>query len=401
MKRLLKILRDRTKIAKIAGKIFLGFTAFLFASLIMEIGVRIFDPQVVVGKYGAYDFGCFQKGTYYWIDFKSSSQCILKSYIQAFPSVTIKTNKMGLRNREIVMPKPAGTTRILFVGDSYTVGWGVGQDEAFPQVTERLLKEVLPNKNIETINAGLTASGLGYDYLFLKNELKKIDADIVVVGFYLFNDIAENLYYSDWQEIDESGLPLKIDSYTSFVGADGNIYVKEIPFKYTLPVLKNSHLFLKLANWVPQEKTKQFHSKFVSTYLCFYKEACRDLDEEKNKAKMLFSAIKRLTAQNGQKLLVAFIPVEFQIDRNARNKYLEAPLLPRDREYPYQYFSQFFSEAGIDYLDFREQLKVRSASEGPFYYERDDHWNSAGHRVAAEAISRKLVEDYMKDLGVR
>src|SRR4051812_48420843 len=48
----------------------------------------------------------------------------------------VTTNSHGLRERELPLAKPAGTQRVVFLGDSVTFGAGVRNDEAFPRLLE-------------------------------------------------------------------------------------------------------------------------------------------------------------------------------------------------------------------------------------------------------------------------
>src|SRR5947209_20240288 len=48
-------------------------------------------------------------------------------------------NSDGFRDREFSPAKPAGTQRIVCVGDSYTYGWGVDVRDSYPKQLERAL----------------------------------------------------------------------------------------------------------------------------------------------------------------------------------------------------------------------------------------------------------------------
>ena len=85
--------------------------------------------------------------------------------------------------------------------------------------------------------------------------------------------------------------------------------------------------------------------------------------------------------------MIAVTPAEFHFDPKSRIKYgILVRLLPEDKEYPYQEFSQFFRENKFDWLDLRQAFTQAS---GSFYFETDNHWNELGHQVAARAIAEK------------
>ncbi len=101
------------------------------------------------------------------------------------------TNSRGFRNtRDIPYEKPAGTVRILALGDSHTQGYEVRQDRTFAAVSERALAaRLIP---AEAINAGVSGYSTAEALAFLENEGVKYRPDVVVLGFYA-NDFEDNL----------------------------------------------------------------------------------------------------------------------------------------------------------------------------------------------------------------
>ncbi len=381
------------KFVKKISLLLIGITCALIAT---EAYLRFTFPQITYSSLKPpYDFRCFKEGTYYWLALKPNSNCILKSNGDAFAETIIKTNSLGLRNPEITFPKPANLKRILFLGDSFTIGWGVNEIDTFPRVVENLLNqsqiELSADTRVESINAGLTGTGPGYYYTFLKHQGLALDPDIVVVNFYMFNDLPENSNYSDWVEINEDGLPEKIISKLDYVDpVSGYFFPKNTPFKYKIPILRNLHLFNFTSDKIFPEEDFDPTIEISKLRICLYKSECRDLDIAKEKTKKLFLGIKKLLDEKNKKLLVVFIPSEFQTNRNARVKYIPISLFPSEKEYPYILFKEFFDNNNITYLDLRPDFTKLGSDDS--YYELDDHWNAKGHSVAAAAISDKLIQ---------
>lgn len=67
----------------------------------------------------------------------------------------LSTNEQGFRNRNVAVPKPAGTFRILCIGGS-TTEEGPSLDRTYPAFLEQQLKGAFPGKNIEVVNAGVS-----------------------------------------------------------------------------------------------------------------------------------------------------------------------------------------------------------------------------------------------------
>lgn len=88
-------------------------------------------------------------------------------------------NSLGLRDSEAALEDP----KIVFVGDSFTMGWGVAQSEAFPQRVGVLM-------NQKTLNAGISSFGTARELLLL-NRLP-LDSCTTLVVQYCENDVVEN-----------------------------------------------------------------------------------------------------------------------------------------------------------------------------------------------------------------
>jgi len=104
---------------------------------------------------------------------------------------TFVTNSRGFRDRrEFGYDKPAGTLRVLSLGDSHTQGYEVRQEATFSAVLERYLAR--RGAGAEVLNAGVSGFSTAEALAFLENEGHKYRPDVVVLGFYA-NDYEDNL----------------------------------------------------------------------------------------------------------------------------------------------------------------------------------------------------------------
>lgn len=104
-----------------------------------------------------------------------------------FGDKTLNTNSLGLRGRrEYDILKQPGSTRILVLGDSFTFGDEVSDNETF----SHYLGELLPNA--EVMNFGM--HGYGHDQMLLlyREVGRQFRPDVVVLGF-VYSDIYRNL----------------------------------------------------------------------------------------------------------------------------------------------------------------------------------------------------------------
>src|SRR5271157_3292138 len=100
----------------------------------------------------------------------------------------VNTNSKGLRgNTEYEYARTPGKQRILVLGDSFTFGTDVSDDETY----SHYLESDLPNT--EVLNLGVQGYGQDQMLLYLKEEGVKYHPDIVILGF-AFMDTYRNLW---------------------------------------------------------------------------------------------------------------------------------------------------------------------------------------------------------------
>src|SRR5262245_42871555 len=100
----------------------------------------------------------------------------------------VTINSLGFRRRELESPKPRGRYRLVVLGDSIALGWGVNDDEPFSARLEELLRQKFPGRDFEVTNCAVS----GYDTVqeagLFRRHAARLQPDLVLVAFY-FNDI--------------------------------------------------------------------------------------------------------------------------------------------------------------------------------------------------------------------
>ena len=105
----------------------------------------------------------------------------------------VRTNARGLHDVEHALEKPAGTFRILILSDSYGQAREVPLEANFARRLEAALNGSAPAGTIfEVINAGQFGLGTAQEYLYYTVEGRRYDPDLVLVGFYVGNDVVDN-----------------------------------------------------------------------------------------------------------------------------------------------------------------------------------------------------------------
>jgi lysophospholipase L1-like esterase len=99
------------------------------------------------------------------------------------PVWEISLNSQGFRNAEFPTKKSSSTFRIVCIGDSWTFGANVGQDQAYPQQLKAMLRREFSKADIEVFNLGVLGYSTYQGLELLKSRLNSLDPDVVVIGF--------------------------------------------------------------------------------------------------------------------------------------------------------------------------------------------------------------------------
>ena len=103
--------------------------------------------------------------------------------------VDMAINSHGLRDHEHDDAPPPGVTRIVVLGDSITLGWGVEMEATYPKVLERELNAGGRGR-YEVINGGVGNYTVTRMIGLYRHELHRYQAPVVVFAFFL-NDANE------------------------------------------------------------------------------------------------------------------------------------------------------------------------------------------------------------------
>lgn len=103
-----------------------------------------------------------------------------------------RINAAGWRDHDYALAKPAGTTRILFCGDSFVEALQVPLDSTFHKRLERALNaRAAGRRRYEVVALGRSGMGTTEEYLTYKRWGAAYDPDVVAVLFVL-NDFSDN-----------------------------------------------------------------------------------------------------------------------------------------------------------------------------------------------------------------
>jgi len=357
-------------------------------------GVLFFGAAELVARY-VFGFRPLTPGTFLfeheprrgWTHQRSADELFVKLGFQT----PIRINSKGLREREIPYEKPAGTFRVLVIGDSNVAGFEVGEDETFTRVTESLLRE--RGYNVEFLNGGHRGYGTDQSLLFLMDEGMKYQPDLVLY-FWSDNDVDDNVtvhrpfrrYGKGWFDVDQSGalvlngVPVPEFPYDQGiqVGDDGQLRKLDVPPLLRATVFLRDELtlhsgFATFLVWaVAQLPSAENTVLGASTFGDFREQGGvqPDLDTQSRRFRLTLAVVRemeRVAEQGGARLQLIGIGGPWANTLRA--------------------------EAGMPELHDWDRYVERIPGDGstvrtPF----DPHWNALGNRLYAEELAEILVE---------
>lgn len=365
----------------------------------ISFSLSLFIAEKIIGKYrhqityreaNYYSYKCYANDNLLPFTLPQNKICPMSSPSGEF-DVRVTTNSLGYRGKEIAFDKKPGTKRILVLGDSFTFGVGIRDEETYPYQLEQVLKEK-GYSNAEVVNAGY-ADAFSPDsyYLYLKERGIKLAPDIVLVGFFVYNDISD-LAETVWEKTDEDGLPEKISSCCRVV--DGGILRnKMVDFKYRIPVLRESQFYLFLINTLQNK----FHLFKPGGYLptkdetnlgCAMSPYCiHNYKSEEEKVYKVLSAAREISEKEGVQFSVVLIPLDHQLNPQKYNFWF---IDQHNLDFVQKRLGKEFGERRINYLDLYPVFD-KARDKGSPFLPKDLHFNGLGGRIAAESIADYLV----------
>jgi len=168
------------------------FGGVIVGLLISEIAVRLIAPQPLTRAF----ISDSAEATVYRPD--SALGFRLKANLAAtyvFGTHLI-TDSLGLRDREYG-PKRPGEFRIMSLGDSYAMGYGVEEEQSYDKVLERELNRRHPGHDFSVITTGVPGYCTRQLLLTFERLHQRLEPDFVLATFVAGNDVYDNTVFED------------------------------------------------------------------------------------------------------------------------------------------------------------------------------------------------------------
>jgi len=301
-----------------------------------------------------------------------------------YQSAVVKTNSFGLRSPEVSVPKPEGTFRILLLGDSFTFGMRVADDDLiFARRLEAQLRKQYPSKRIEVVNGGVLSYCPLLEYLEYRHYLHSLEPDLVVVNFDM-SDVQDNLAYSRDLVRDADGTPLFV----------------------TEPSLRSTTISamprLLLFEWIGR-RIRGASGRIQSTLEGnpFVRDKDRylwaldngpSMDREAADAMAPILDLRKLLDRDRIALLLAVYPQPWQVSAKAtaqppiREQYGIGYGTVHLNDRPFKKLGAFADENRIPFVNATSAFRGDPQPE-TLYFDNDFHFTPRGHEVYASVLS--------------
>jgi len=316
----------------------------------------------------------------------------------------IRINPLGQRDPRTSYDKPPGTFRVLFLGDSFLEAIQVQEREGIAAQLEASLNQGSARR-IEVINAGVAAYGTAQELLLFENDVYRYQPDVVVLLFYVWNDVKNNSYRL---EIPDRKIQRALKPYFD-LDKQGNLtLIPGPPPAPVSPVVATMRGCCWLYNMIESDVYGSLGRRYPRQELevqggprnperGMYELT---LDDEWVQAWRITEALLTRMRDRSQALGAPFVIAgapgpEFDLrywqETVAGNRLASGQL---DSDGPMNRVQDMAGRLGVPYVSLLPALREAiDAGQGPLSYASDGHWNPSGHALAARALAEALVAD--------
>ncbi len=309
---------------------------------LVELGLRAFVPSMKAGSAARFELDAD-------LVYRLRPSNVVAWSSPEFTEVS-HTNALGLRGAAIDAKAP-GEARMLAIGDSFTYGHGVGDDEAYPAVVETLLRG--RGRKVRVLNAGVPGYNTDQAYAWALRDGFALEPDVVLAGVHC-SDVSDN-YESSLYDVEGDRLVRRPTTATRMyrVGA----LVGLVP-----AAVRTSRVFDLLVASI------EWHDAPGA------RPAVADLDAwSYRKMRLELVDLARRAAAEHAALAVVLMPCKRALAGAAPDSY--GPLAPA------------LAEAGIPVLAAADAMRRATGDLQPLFFRDDPHLNQTGNRALAAAVA--------------
>jgi lysophospholipase L1-like esterase len=283
--------------------------------------------------------------------------------------VEVATNSLGMRDDE---PVPKKGRRVLLLGDSFAMGYGVERGRLFADLLEKQLE-------VDVVNAGTGGYEIVQQPRVLAEHGPQLKPDLVVYALYLGNDLAQN---DEWEVRQDGALQSRVRQYPVRQPREAKLWRLVRDFLYGVRQGRSE----KEGEWLPFEGYLGLCEKSLG------EEARKDYDD----ADRHLAALAKEAGSQGARLLVLTLPYRSMVEPEALASLArKVPGLAEryDLTRPALEIGARMDARGIDHADVTPFLVEEYRKSGrPLFYPVDGHLTDAGHEAVARFVAPLVRE---------
>jgi lysophospholipase L1-like esterase len=305
-----------------------------------------------------------------------------------YSNPAVHINSFGLRSPEVVVPKAAGTVRILLLGDSFTFGMRVRDEETFGRRLEEELRGKYGAALVEVVSAGVLSYCPLLEYLQYRHHLHVLEPDLVVLNFDM-SDVQDHMAYSRDAVLGSDGVPL---------------FVTEPSLRSQAPSAMPKLLMFE---WLGR-RIQGARGRVESTLqgIPFVRDQDRylwaldgggDWDAEARSAMAPILDLSRLLEHDGIPLLLATYPQPWQVSADAtpvppiRDQYGIGRNTVHLNDRPFKKLADFASQYHVPFVNATSAFR-QDATPATLFLGNDFHFTPRGHQLYADVLARVIVD---------
>ncbi|MEQ1794022.1 MAG: hypothetical protein ABL970_07505 [Nitrospira sp.] len=313
------------------------------------------------------------------------------SYIQ-------HVNNLGIRGKDSSFKKLSHHYRVLMLGDSFTMGKGMEDNQTFSALLEVSLNQqrVCESTTFEVLNGGVDSYAPVLSYLQLSGDLAPLEVDLVLLNLDLSDLLQEAAYRKE----------AVYDSTGEIIGVPGS--KRPLLFNQRIRSWIDQHTFFTRLllfhtnKWLGyQDLTVQGVVTRANPELLKYTLAEDKVNRDEQWAQIFGSIakIKKLADERSTAFALVIYPWGHQVSETewlpGRYNFIPEGATASDKYLDTIY--QRSKQLGIELVDLFPAFRAYKG-DAPLYFKYDMHWTAEGHKVAALALEKYLIESHLATL---
>lgn len=311
-------------------------------------------------------------------------------------AIPFQTNSHGWRDREYPLETSPRTTRIVVLGDAFSWGYYVKDQEVYPKVLESLMEET------DVINLGVPGFAIDQEIQYFTRAALPFQPDTVILAFSL-----DNIYEADGKLVrqalassteepsstaqsprkPETGPVLRVKR---FLNGHSAVY------RWGREQLTTNNTIVKLLSRTGLREPLGGIESLDVSLLPALKNQPDSIATLMTVAKSKLLELDRLLTERGIRFILVLIPSQALIEPRAFDHAIAPTQFDRedfDLEKPYRQLEEFARANRIEVINPTDGFRGMHRANDPLYLTHDKHFSPKGHQVFATELYRYLMRD--------